>query len=63
MIITVYLHSSKESMYDAGEKAGLKDDALHLFMYACTEVRVDLDVDEKGNAIIKSVDGRNLLVM
>ncbi len=61
MIITVYLHSSKESMYDAGKKAGLTGDALHLFMYACNEVKVDLEVDEKGLATIKKVDSHEVM--
>lgn len=61
MEIRVYLHSSKESMYDAGKKAGLSDKALEQFMYACYEVEVTLDVNEEdGHAKIVAVDNRRL---
>lgn len=57
MKITVYLHSSKESNYETGKQAGLEGDALEYFMYACYEVKVDLDVDKKtGQAKIVAVD-------
>jgi hypothetical protein len=58
MIIEVYLHSSKDHMWDIGERIGLTGDALMMFRHACTEVRLELDVDENGNAEIVRVDGR-----
>ena len=60
MFISVYLHSSKESMRDQGETAGLKGKALDNFMYACYEVKIGLEVDDKGNARIISVDDRSI---
>ncbi len=62
MNVTAYLHSSKESMYELGEKAGLDGEALHFFTYALCEVRVELEVDKQtGKAEIQSVDGRELM--
>ena len=61
MRITAYAHASKESMYDKGEKAGLTGEALRMFAYALSEVKFDLEVDEKtGLAEIVSVDGKPL---
>lgn len=60
---TVYLHSSKESMLDAGEKLGLSEEALSNFKYACYEVAVTLSVDTRtGEADIIEVDGRHLVL-
>jgi hypothetical protein len=60
-LITVWLHGSKESMRDQGERAGLTGAALDKFMYACYEVKMKLRVDEKtGNAAIVTVDDRRL---
>ena len=56
--VDIYLHSSKESMYRHGKKAGLSDTQLELFVYACQEVTVTLSVNEKGKAEIIAVDGR-----
>ncbi len=58
MFITVYIHGSKESMRDKGETAGLRGNALNFFMYACYEVKIGLEVDDKGNAKIISIDDR-----
>lgn len=61
MILETYLHASKESLYDVGKKAGLSTEALKLFVYACYEVKVTLEVDEKsGEAKIIKVDDRSL---
>lgn len=55
----VYLHASRESMWEKGEELGLSGEALKMFSFACTEVRVDLSVDEgTGEARIVAVDGR-----
>ncbi len=54
----VYLHSSKESMYDKGVNLGLKGDALNKFMYACYEVELTLDIDRtNGEYNIVAVNG------
>jgi colicin import membrane protein len=58
---TVYLHSGKEEMYEAGEGLGLSGEALKVFSFACYEVAVDLSVDPAtGEAVIVAVDGRQL---
>jgi len=44
----VYLHSSKESMYDIGEGLGLPEEALSKFMYCCYEVKINIEVNEDG---------------
>lgn len=56
MIITLYVHGSKEAAYDAGKKAGLTAEALKNFMYAALEVKLTLAVDEEGNATITYVE-------
>lgn len=54
----IYLHSSKESNYEHGEKLGLKGEALNMFMYGCYEVAVEVEVNEAtGETEIISVDG------
>ena len=56
----VYLHSSKESMWELGEKLGLKGEALGMFKYACCEVEVEIEVSESGEEKIIKVDGREV---
>lgn len=62
MITTlVYLHSNRESMYECGKELGLIGDALNLFAYACYEVKLTVDVDERtGRAVITHVDERKV---
>jgi hypothetical protein len=60
MRATIYLHSSKESNYELGEKLGLSGDALRLFSFALCEVKVDVDVESDGNCRIVAVDGKAL---
>lgn len=61
MRLTVFLHSSKDSMYDAGYKLGLRGEALRLFSFTCYEVKIELEVDtETGNSKIVKVDDREL---
>lgn len=59
-IITVYLHSDKEIMYQAGKESGLSEEQLDLFKYALAQVEFDLLVDDKGNAEILLVQGKKL---
>ena len=59
--IDVFLHSSKESMYEQGEQAGLSDKQMELFVYACSDVKVTLSVNEKGEAEIIAVDDKPLV--
>lgn len=61
MKIDVYLHSSKEDMWHNGRKAGLSEAACELFMFACCEVKVTLDVNPKnGRADIIAIDDRKI---
>jgi hypothetical protein len=60
MTISLYFHASKESLYNAGEKAGLAGDALDMFVYF-NEIGIFVDVNPAtGEAKIISVDGRPL---
>jgi hypothetical protein len=57
----IYVHSSRDSMYEKGEKLGLTGEALKLFSYVGCEVKLTINVDEKtGDAVIVAVDGRKL---
>lgn len=59
--VTVYVHGSKDNMIEAGIKLGLTGKALDMFKYACSEVKVQLQVDMKtGEAIITKVDDRRV---
>jgi len=59
MKATTYLHSTKEQMYDLGLSLGLVGDALHHFMFALSEVKFEIDIDEKtGIARILLVNDR-----
>lgn len=61
ILTTAYVHSSKESMTDLGVRLGLKGQALDYFKYACLEVRLGIEVnDETGDAVIISVDGKEV---
>lgn len=44
----VYLHSSKESMFDRGKALGLSEDACHEFKYCGYEIRLDVEVNKDG---------------
>lgn len=59
MRIDLYVHGSKESALGTGEAAGLRGEALNLFMYAGSEHRMTYEVDpETGAARLVEVDGR-----
>jgi phosphoribosyl-AMP cyclohydrolase len=61
MRVIVYLHASRETMWEKGEALGLTGEALSMFSFACYEVKVDLDVDQNtGVATIIAVDDRKL---
>lgn len=46
----IYLHSSKEQMYEGGKKLGLKGKALENFLYCGYEIGIETEVDtETGN--------------
>lgn len=61
MIISVYLHASKESCANAGQQAGLSEEAIGMFCYAGNEHKADYDVDPNtGKATLVAVDGVRL---
>lgn len=61
MITTCYLHSDKETMWELGEKLGLKGEAVMMFRHALCEVKIEMDVDPTtGSATIVKVDGKEL---
>lgn len=63
MVTDVYLHSNRDSMYDCGKRLGLTGDAANMFAYACYEVKLTVDVDERtGRAVITHVDERKVEV-
>ena len=59
--ITVYLHSDKESMYEDATKYGLVGERAERFMYNLYEVKIDLEVDDAGDAIVTHVNGSPLV--
>ena len=44
---TIYLHGSKDVMYEKGESLGLTGEALKNFAYCCYEVELQIEVDTK----------------
>jgi hypothetical protein len=58
MRITLYAHASKESAWEAAEKAGLSEEAQRLFCYAGDEHAIEYEVDDQGNATAVSIDDR-----
>jgi hypothetical protein len=62
MIINIYLHSNKDSVYDKGEAAGLKGEALARFRYAGCEEKLTYEVDANTGAYrLVKVNDRVLL--
>lgn len=59
-LITIHLHSSKESNYDIADEIGLSKEATNLFAYALYEVALGVEVSENGETKIVSVDGKGL---
>lgn len=62
MKIDIYVHSSKESAYDAAVKAGITDEqALREASYLGYEHKLTFEVDEKtGDGKLIAVDDRSL---
>ncbi len=59
--VVVYVHGSRDSMYEQGEELGLIGEALRMFSFAASELKLDLEVNEvTGEAEIVAVDGRAL---
>jgi len=57
----LYLHSSKESMWDEGEELGLTEQQLDNFKYALYTVEFEVEVLEDGNVKILKVNGMELV--
>lgn len=53
MVITVYTHTSPETMYADGIKAGLGEEAANYFRYY-QEIKLELEVEESTGRIISS---------
>ena len=49
-IFDLYLHNSKDNMYDVGNELGLTDEALSQLVYTCYEVCITLEVSKDGTA-------------
>lgn len=58
----IYLHASKESNHDKGQELGLTGEALKMFMHACCEVKLTVDVDTAtGETSIVAVDDKPIV--
>ena len=58
LITSVYLHSSKDSMWEKGEEIGLTEEAIQEnFRSCCYEVEITIQVNEDGTYKILSCDG------
>ena len=60
-MVTIYLHSDKDSMVAKGEKYGMTKGQIENFKTALYEVRFDVEVDKQGFAKILKVDGHTLI--
>ena len=62
MLITAYLHSSKDGLYEAGQEFGLKGQALYNYAHMLYEVEFELELDiTTGETEILKVDGMKLI--
>lgn len=60
--VKLYVHGSKESGYDAGERLGLEGDALRNFSYWNGEITFDAEVNmETGDVTLLTVDGHKII--
>lgn len=58
----IYVHASKESMYDKGEELGLSGEALNMFSYTGNEIELTIDVNTgTGLSTITEVDGKPIV--
>lgn len=62
IIITDYLHSSKESNWEKASEIGMdqNENFMRHFRYTLYEVKFELEVYEDGTSKIIKVDGREL---
>ena len=52
VLISMYLHGSKDSNWELGEKLGLNGEALSMFSHALSEVQVAAEVDENIGKVV-----------
>lgn len=59
MKTTVYVHGSREAMWEAGEEIGISEKTLWTFRHALTELEVDLEVnvDDGSHEILEIREG------
>ena len=60
MRISLSVHGSKESAWEAGTKAGLTGEVLGRFLYAAYEHCIEYEVDAEGWATPVEIDGRKI---
>ena len=60
MKVKAYLHSDKESMYQLGYEAGLRDEQLEKFKYTGYEHEVIYEIDKEGWGTLVEIDGRKI---
>lgn len=59
--VSIYVHGSKESSYEAAEKAGFTGEALKACAYLGYEHQLEYEVADNGDATLLTIDGRELL--
>lgn len=59
-LIEVYVHASREQMYEQGVKIGFTGESLQEFSYLACEVKLEYLVSEDGTPQLVRVDGRPL---
>ena len=61
--VIAYAHSSKEKMFEIGQRVGMTGEPLEKFKFALNEVKFELEIDEEGLPTIVSVDGMLLPII
>ena len=56
----IYLHASRDTMFELGTKLGFKDDALRKFSFGLSDVRIEIKAQPDGTVNIFAVDGMTL---
>lgn len=58
MIVSIYLHSSKDEMWAFAEKLGMEGDAVQMFRYLGSEEKLTYEVDPAtGEGRVIGVNG------
>ncbi len=56
----IYLHGTKEGMWEQGEELGLTKSQLQNFIYTGYEVEINIEIDNTGQAWATHVQGVKL---